>query len=102
MPQPHAQRRPSLCLQLHDVTPQALLPVVPLLSDELCSPDVGRRLEAVRLLGRMFGQRGGAAVAAEWADVLMELLRRFKDETVRPPACEDAAACAGRLRFFVL
>jgi hypothetical protein len=76
---------PALPTQLQEVTPQALLPVVPLLSDELCAPDVSRRLESVRLLGRMFGQRGGAAVAAEWEDVLLELLRRFRDEKVWGP-----------------
>lgn len=79
--------------QLHEVTPQALLPVVPLLSDELGSPDWGRRMEAVKLLGRLFGQAGGAAVAAEWDDVLSELLRRFTDEKVRVWLCLLAWAC---------
>ena len=65
------------------MTPQALLPVVPYLSDELTAASPAKRLEAVRLMGRLFGQRGGAAVAAEWEDVLLELLRRFVDERVR-------------------
>lgn len=52
------------------------------MTDELSAGDAAKRLEAVKLLGRLFGQAGGAAVAAEWADVLNELLRRFKDEKV--------------------
>lgn len=55
---------------------------MPHFSDELCSADTSKRLEAVRLLGRLFGQRGGAAMAAEWEYVLLELLKRFKDEKV--------------------
>ncbi|KIZ01094.1 putative Sister chromatid cohesion like protein PDS5 [Monoraphidium neglectum] len=66
--------------QSYAVVAQALLPVVPHLSDELCSTDASKRLEAARLLGRLFGQRGGGAVAEEWGEVLTELLRRFKDE----------------------
>ncbi|KAI8467337.1 MAG: armadillo-type protein [Monoraphidium minutum] len=85
----------AVVAQLHDVTPQALLPVVPHLSDELCSPDAARRLEAARLLGRLFGRAGGAAVAAEWGDVLLELLRRFKDE--KPEIRMEMVQLAGQL-----
>ncbi len=71
----------ALVAALHEVTPQALLPVVPLLTDELRAAKAEKRLEAVRLLGRLFGQRGGAAVAKEWEDVLIEFLCRFRDSS---------------------
>ncbi|GBF94053.1 hypothetical protein Rsub_07321 [Raphidocelis subcapitata] len=89
----------AIVAQLHEVTPQALLPVVPHLSDELGSADVGRRIEAVRLLGRLFGQRGGAAVAAEWGEVLLELLRRFRDDKpeVRLEMVQVATKLVGRM-----
>lgn len=104
-----ATRPPSPCLpcpQLHDATPQALLPVVPYISDELTAPSPAKRMEAVRLAGRLFGQRGGAAVAREWAVVLEGLLGRFADEKVRLRGgvrgrgrlCQSKTRCGERSR----
>ncbi len=68
-------------MQLYQCTPQVLLPVIPHISGELQSDDEKRRLDAVALLGRMFCLPG-VGLAAEYADVLDEFVRRYHDQKV--------------------
>ena len=75
--------------------PLVLLPIVPHLTTELTDDDAAKRLDALRLLCRLFSHRegGGRSLAADFGDVLGELLGRARDKEV-------TAAVAGCV-FFV-
>jgi hypothetical protein len=65
--------------------PLVLLPIVPHLTTELGDEDAAKRLDALRLLCRLFVHRegGGRSLAADFGDVLDELLGRARDKEVR-------------------
>lgn len=71
----------SLLVQLYQITPQVLLPVMPHLTMELQVEDESKRLEAVHLLGKLFSLPGSTLVT-DYADVLDEFLKRYHDQKV--------------------
>ena len=72
--------------QVYQSCPQTLLPVLPSLEAELKVDDVSRRLAAVQLLGRLFGQRG-LDLDMAYSQLFTEFVRRFRDLKVRTRQC---------------
>lgn len=66
---------------MHEVCPQTLLPVLPLLSAELGMEDELHRLSAVALLGALFAIPG-SHLDEEYSHVFADFLRRFTDQKV--------------------
>lgn len=75
--------RPCAC-QIHETVPQALLPLMPLLREELeAEGDGGRRAAAVDLVARLFTQNpSGGAIINEYEPLLYALLGRGSDAEV--------------------
>lgn len=68
-------------MQIHLACPQTLLPVLPLLAQELQAEEESRRLEAVDLLGQLF-MLPGSDMDLEYGYLFEELMRRCKDQKV--------------------
>jgi len=77
----NTRRCQSLRAQVHEACPQTLLPVLPLLSQELGLEDESRRLAAVQLLGALFAIPG-SELDQEYFHVFADFLRRFTDQKV--------------------
>eukprot|EP00879_Flechtneria_rotunda_P015681 GHRR01016403.1.p1 GENE.GHRR01016403.1~~GHRR01016403.1.p1 ORF type:complete len:1542 (+),score=797.44 GHRR01016403.1:616-5241(+) len=71
----------TLIHQLYHAVPQVLLPVIPHLTHELQADEGSKRLEAVQLLGQLFGVPGNKLVC-DYAEVLEALLARYQDTQV--------------------
>ena len=72
-------------MQIHLACPQTLLPVLPLLAQELQAEEESRRLDAVDLLGQLF-MLPGSDMDLEYSYLFEELMRRCKDQKVGPRA----------------
>lgn len=70
------------CVQLYQVVPQVLLPVLPHLSLELQVDSDTKRGAAVELLGRLFAQPGSSEILADYSDLFRDLLKRLHDQKV--------------------
>ena len=95
-----------VCLQIHETVPQALLPVMPLLKEEL-EVEGDKRSAAVDLVARLFTQHPhGSDIIEEYQALFDALLKRACDKEVSSAglacmqgargACvvEDAEGCA--------
>ena len=72
-------------MQIHETVPQALLPLMPLLKEELeVEQDGGKRGAAVDLVARLFTQHpSGGAIIEEYDALFEALLKRACDKEVR-------------------
>ena len=69
-------------LQIQEVCPRLLLPVLPQLDTQLHGEAEQGRLKAVRLLGKLFSHPRGY-LALQYPDLLAGLLLRLKDTQAR-------------------
>lgn len=69
-------------MQVYRICPQALLPVVPHLENELQADEDAKRLAAVELVGRLFALPG-SDMDAQYASLFSEFVRRFRDLKAR-------------------
>lgn len=71
-----------VCLQIHETVPQALLPVMPLLKEEL-EVEGDKRSAAVDLVARLFTQHPhGSDIIEEYQELFDALLKRACDKEV--------------------
>ena len=68
-------------MQIHLACPQTLLPVLPLLSQELQAEEETRRLEAIDLLAKLF-KLPGSDMDQHYSYLFEEFVRRSKDQKV--------------------
>lgn len=84
---PHLSRahpQPTPPPQLHEAVPQTLLPLLPLLREELEVDATRQRAAAVDLVARLLtGHPGGGALVDEYEPLLSGLLQRGCDKEVR-------------------
>ena len=71
-------------MQIHLACPQTLLPVLPLLAQELQAEEEARRLEAIDLLAKLF-KLPGSDMDQEYSYLFEEFVRRSKDQKVTQP-----------------
>ena len=69
-------------MQVHDLLPRLLLPVLPQLDSQLHGDDTKSRIRALKLLGSLFGQPQHD-LAPQYPDLLTGVLTRLKDSQVR-------------------
>lgn len=73
-------------MQLHETVPQTMLPLMPLLRDELEVEGAAQRGGAVDLLACLLTQHSGAAALLDENEALLtSLLKRSCDTEVRAP-----------------
>ena len=75
---------------MHKTVPQVLLPVMPMLREELeWETDNARRSAAVDLVARLFTQHGpaGGAIIEEYQPLFSALLKRSHDKEVGAGMC---------------
>ena len=73
----------SAALQVYQVCPQTLLPVLPRLAEELHADDAKQRAGAASLVGSLFSLPG-SDLATSYADLFDALLKRLEDREVSP------------------
>ena len=71
---------------MHLACPQTLLPVLPLLANELQVEVEAKRLDAIDLLGKLF-TLPGSDMDQEYSYLLEDFLRRCKDQKVILKLC---------------
>ena len=69
-------------LQVYQVCPQTLLPVLPRLAEELHADDAKQRAGAVGLVGSLFSLPGSDLITS-YSDLFDALLKRLEDREVR-------------------
>ncbi len=71
-------------LQVYQVCPQTLLPVLPRLAEELHADDAKQRAGAASLVGSLFSLPG-SDLATSYADLFDALLKRLENREVCHP-----------------
>ena len=91
-----------VCTQVYQAAPHILLPVMPILLDELRDKEDAKRLEAIELLGRLFSMKNCSA-CTDFPELFEEFLRRSRDQkasTVLQRCPLMAGDCAHDLQGF--
>ena len=87
-------------MQVHQVCPQTLLPVLPRLAEELHADDAKRRSAATSLVGSLFSLQG-SDLTSSYADLFDALLKRLEDREVGScPSCWPKLLTITKAFFF--